>query len=238
MLFDTGPDYHGWSDAGRSIIVPYLRGEGISRLDLLIVSHDDVDHAGGAGSVVAAVATEQIVSSADSESELISLPRSTRCQAGQQWTFDNVRFDILHPDAAIYARGDVGDNDRSCVLRIESAYGVVLLPADIERRAERHLLETDKSNLAADVLIAPHHGSATSSSAPFVAAVRPNLVLFPVGYANRYGHPHPDIQARYRSLGARLIRTDEAGAVTVRLNQTGTEIATWREQKRRYWHNN
>ncbi len=236
VLFDTGPDYHGWSDAGRSIVVPYLRGEGISQLDLVIVSHDDVDHAGGTSSVVAAVATEQIVSSASFDSELNSWPRSTRCQAGQEWAFDNVRFEILHPDAAIYARGDIGDNDRSCVLRIESAYGVVLLPADIERRTERHLLATNESNLAADVLVAPHHGSATSSSAQFVAAVRPTLVLFPVGYANRYGHPHPEIQARYRSVGARLMRTDESGAVMVRFEQTGTEIATWRGHKRRYWH--
>ncbi|UCH47438.1 MAG: DNA internalization-related competence protein ComEC/Rec2 [Betaproteobacteria bacterium] len=236
VLFDTGPDYHGWSDAGRSIVVPYLRGEGISQLDLVIVSHDDIDHAGGTASVLSAFAAGQVVSSAVADSDLEGWRPSTRCQAGQAWTFDQVRFEILHPDAASYARDDIGDNDRSCVMRIESASGAVLLTADIERRSERRLLQADTSRLTADVLVAPHHGSATSSSEQFIAAVRPKLVLFPVGYANRYGHPHPEVQARYRSVGARLIRTDQSGAVIVRFDQIGTETATWRERKRRYWH--
>jgi competence protein ComEC len=152
------------------------------------------------------------------------------------WAFDEVRFEMLHPGVASYAREDIGDNDRSCVLRIESLHGVVLLPADIERRSERRLLEAGKSRLAADVLVAPHHGSATSSSEQFVAAVNPKLVLFPVGYANRYGHPHPAVQRRYRSADARLMRTDDAGAVTVKFGRTGTEVSTWRGHKRRYWH--
>jgi competence protein ComEC len=236
VLFDTGPDYHGWSDAGRNIVVPYLRGEGISQLDVVIVSHDDVDHAGGTGSVLAALAAGEIVSSASADSELTGWRPSKRCETGQVWTFDEVRFEMLHPGVASYAREDIGDNDRSCVLRIESLHGVVLLPADIERRSEQHLLETRKSRLAADVLVAPHHGSATSSSEQFVAAVNPKLVLFPVGYANRYGHPHPAVQRRYRSADARLMRTDDAGAITVKFGRTGTEVSTWRGHKRRYWH--
>jgi competence protein ComEC len=236
VLFDTGPDYYGWSDAGRSIVVPYLRGEGISQLDLVIVSHDDIDHAGGTAAVLSAMAAGQVVSSAVTGSYLDGWSSSTPCRAGQAWTFDEVRFEMLHPDAASYARDDIGDNDRSCVLRIESESGVVLLTADIERRSERRLLRAGNPRLSADVLIAPHHGSATSSSEQFVAAVRPKLVLFPVGYANRYGHPHPAVQARYRSAGARLMRTDETGAVIIMFDQTGTEIVTWRERKRRYWH--
>ena len=162
--------------------------------------------------------------------------RLQKCQSGQTWVFDDVRFEILHPTPGSYRVREVGDNDRSCVLRVVSEYGSILLPADIERRSERELLATSVAQLRAGVLVAPHHGSRTSSSPEFVAAVAPQLVLFPVGYANRYGHPHPLVEARFREFGAKLLRTDQLGSITLRFTRSGIDVSGWRQTERRYWH--
>ena len=236
VLFDTGPDYQGGADAGRQIVVPYLRGEGIRHLDLMIVSHDDVDHYGGTDAVVAAVPAREVLSSVTGDAARARWGKLGHCEAGQAWSFDNVQFEVLHPARQSYSMEDIGDNDRSCVLRIESEYGVVLLPADIERRSEHQLLANGSARLQADVLVAPHHGSRTSSSEQFIAAVAPQLVLFPVGYANRYGHPHAFVEARYRNFGATLLRTDELGAITLKFTGSGIDVAGWRQHDRRYWH--
>jgi len=236
VLFDTGPDYQGWGDAGRRIVAPYLRGEGVSVIDLLLISHDDLDHSGGAASVLAQFDVRQVV-----YPDRGNVPGSTqwdnaiRCHAGQSWRFDQVTFEMLSPQADTLTRASGGDNDRSCVLRVESAHGVVLLPADIERRAEQNLVDTVKSRLAADVLVAPHHGSKTSSSERFVSAVGAKLVVFPVGYANRYGHPHPTVAERYRETGAVQMRTDQTGAVIVKFGPHGMDVSAWRNSRRRYW---
>ncbi|MGD8789689.1 MAG: DNA internalization-related competence protein ComEC/Rec2, partial [Burkholderiales bacterium] len=233
VLFDAGPDYRGGGDAGRNIVVPYLRGEGIARLDLLVASHEDLDHAGGVASVVAALDVAQLVSSFDAKAPG---NKAGRCHAGQAWTFDGVGFEILHPGSDRDSRDSIGDNDRSCVMRIQSAHGTVLLPADIERRSERQLLATASPLLRADVLVAPHHGSGSSSSEAFVEAVAARAVVFPVGYMNRYGHPAPLVVARYVETGAMTMRTDQTGAVIVRFGRERMEISRWRDQYRRYWH--
>lgn len=236
VLFDTGPDYRGWGDAGRYIIAPYLRGEGIVALDKVIVSHDDLDHSGGTASVLESIPANLVLTSIGTDMPMEAGVRLARCEAGQQWILDNVRFEILHPAADSYDIAGIRDNDRSCVLRIESQFGSVLLAADIERRSERRLLEASKASLSADVLVAPHHGSRTSSSEPFIAAVTPQIAVFPVGYANRYGHPHPHVEARYRKAGARVLRTDKGGAITLKFSASGIETSTWRDSNRRYWH--
>jgi competence protein ComEC len=161
---------------------------------------------------------------------------SERCVRGQVWEWDSVRFEVLHPQAASYNEPRLRDNDRSCVLRISSAHGTVLIPGDIESRSELDLLRDLRAALAADILVAPHHGSRTSSSEKFIAAVRPRHVVFTVGHRNPFGHPHPQVVARYRSHGAQLHRTDVAGAVTFRLAANGTEVTHWRAQAPRFWH--
>ena len=236
LLFDTGPDYQGENDAGSRIVAPYLRGEGIRGLDVLIVSHDDIDHSGGTGSVTAGLSAGTVLSSVSGKPAWATEARLQRCQSGQTWVFDDVRFEILHPTPGSYRVREVGDNDRSCVLRVVSEYGSILLPADIERRSERELLATSVAQLRAGVLVAPHHGSRTSSSPEFVAAVAPQLVLFPVGYANRYGHPHPLVEARFREFGAKLLRTDQLGSITLRFTRSGIDVSGWRQTERRYWH--
>lgn len=235
LLFDTGPAFGPSADSGNRVIVPYLRAAGIKRLDRMIISHDDLDHSGGALSVLQAVPVGEMLTSLPDMDPLVLLaPDEQRCRAGQQWIWNDVRFDMLAPEAAEDA---AKPNDRSCVLKITTAGGSVLIPADIERRAERVLLATVPELLRSDVLIAPHHGSKTSSTAEFVQAVAPRAVIFPVGYRNRFRHPHADVVARYRQIGSALYRTDDGGAIGLELKAgQALRLSRYRDHYVRYWH--
>jgi competence protein ComEC len=148
-----------------------------------------------------------------------------------------VRFTILHPGWASYNSTTLKDNARSCVLKIDSAFGSVLLPADIEQGSEMELLQQHREALHADVLVAPHHGSGTSSSTPFLAQVAPRLIVIPVGYRNRFGHPKPEVVARYEALGSRVLRSDQDGAVLLSFGAEGLSAEGYRGRYRRYWQN-
>jgi competence protein ComEC len=147
-----------------------------------------------------------------------------------------VRFDLLHPTAGSYAIDGLKSNDRSCVLKITTARGAVLLTGDIEARSERELLQRVPQGLRADVLVVPHQGSRTSSTEDFIAAVQPRWAIFPAGYRNRFGHPKEDVVERYRASGTQMLRTDSAGAVLVRLEDEGVGVQPYRELRKRYWY--
>jgi competence protein ComEC len=237
LLYDTGPPFGPGVDSGNRIIVPYLRAAGISRLDALIVSHDDDDHWGGAASVMQAVPVDWTLTSLPDLDPLVLMGGPAgRCQAGQRWEWDGVRFEVLHPTPLSYSDRSVKDNDRSCVLKVEAPGGRALLPADIERRSEEELLRRSPERLGADVLLAPHQGSRTSSIADFVRAVAPRVVVFPVGYRNRFGHPHREVVRRYQDQGGRIYRTDRDGAVKVDISAEGSiRVTPYRSLYRRYW---
>jgi competence protein ComEC len=237
LLYDTGPQFGPTVDSGSRFIVPYLRAAGVQRLDGLIVSHDDADHWGGAASVLQAVPTDWLLTSLpDLDPLVVQMERPWRCEAGQRWEWDGVRFEILHPARASYDDVSVKNNDRSCVLRVETGGRSVLLPADIERRSEEALLAGARDRLSADVLLAPHHGSRTSSTPEFVHGVAPQIVVFAQGYRNRFGHPQRDVVARYRDIGSRIYRSDRDGAVTIALHADGAiRITPYRATYRRYW---
>ena len=235
LLYDAGPAFTEQIDAGGRIVVPYLRAAGISMLDAMIISHDHSDHSGGALSVLQALPVRWFASSLPADHALSNVARDARlCAAGQRWQWDGVWFEFLYPQAADYNDRDTKDNDRSCVLRIVSAYGSVLLPGDIEKYSEFRLLRSS-DDLRTALLIAPHHGSRTSSTPGFVHAVTPELTIFSVGYLNRFGHPHPLVSARYRQAGSRTLRTDNAGAILVSMSPAGVDVQNWRDADRRYW---
>lgn len=235
LLYDTGPSFGPHADSGSRIIVPYLRAVGVKRLDAVIVSHDDDDHAGGATSVLQAVPVNWAMTSLPDPLALLA-NASFRCYAGQRWEWDGVRFEMLHPTRESYDDPGIKDNDRSCVLKIETPGLRLLLPADIERRSEQALLSADRAALRADVLLAPHQGSKTSSLPAFVAAVNARVVVFPVGYRNRYGHPHREVLGRYLERGSRVFRTDRDGALLIESDPDGqTRITPYRAIRRRYW---
>ncbi|MEO8040604.1 MAG: DNA internalization-related competence protein ComEC/Rec2 [Betaproteobacteria bacterium] len=235
LVFDTGPAWSSEADSGSRVIVPFLRGEGVRRLEGLIVSHDDADHSGGAASLLAAVPVRWVATPLPEGHAALASAHPAPCIAGQRWEWSGVRFDMLHPEADSYNSPGVRDNARSCVLKISTGGAALLMAADIEKDSERSLLARG-TGLTADILVAPHHGSRTSSTPEFISAVQPNVTIFSVGYRNRFGHPAPDVVARYRSVGSRIVRTDEGGAIRVVLNERGWSLERWRDARPRYWH--
>jgi len=227
LIYDPGPLYSAESDAGQRVVVPYLRSLGIDRVDVLMVTHRDSDHAGGTASVQSALDVRQVQSS-------LTEAGGERCRAGQAWTWDTVRFSVLHPAAGDYG-SERKSNNLSCVLQVDAGGRRMLLTSDIEARDEAALLARDASDLKADVLLVPHHGSRTSSTAAFIEAVGAREVVIPVGYRNRFGHPKADVVERYEATGVGVWRTDRDGAVTIRLARAGVDIEAWRQVRQRYW---
>ena len=228
LLYDTGPAFGPEADGGSRVVVPALRGAGLARVDLLVLTHQDADHVGGAVSVLESLEVEAIASSLAAGHPLNALAAARRrCRSGDAWQWDGVRFEFLHPpEAAREARR----NNQSCVLRIETAGGAMLLTGDIER-----LVENELTASSTDVLLVPHHGSRSSSSPEFIAAVKPRYAIVPVGYRSRFGHPAPEVLERYRSAGVRLFRTDLDGAATVRLGASLPSVEAERRRRGRYW---
>lgn len=236
LLYDTGPRYTSDADSGSRIVVPYLRAAGIKRLDGLIVTHDDSDHSGGAASVLDAVPVGWLASSLPADSTILPHARkSLPCFAGQSWEWDGVRFEMLHPGWESYADERLRKNARGCTLKITSPYGSVLLPADIERESEAEILARTPDALAATLVVAPHHGSKTSSTEAFIRQVNPSIVIFTAGYRNSFGHPKPEVVERYRALGSRMYRSDTDGAVSLRFGIEGVSARTYRQEHLRYW---
>ncbi|WP_035382974.1 DNA internalization-related competence protein ComEC/Rec2 [Ferriphaselus sp. R-1] len=236
LLYDSGPDYSGEADSGNRILVPTLRALGISRLDRLVLSHDDIDHTGGAASVMQAMPVAEVASSLPENHPLLHSIRHTRCADGQHWVWDGIEFGFLHPAADAPPGRKAHDNDQSCVLRIRTGTHSVLLAGDIEKNSEERLLQTHADDLAATLLVAPHHGSKSSSHEEFVAATQPDYTVFTVGYRNRFGHPKDEVVERYRMMGSTLLRSDEDGAVLAEMDARQVTVERWRHTHRRYWH--
>lgn len=236
LVYDTGARFTRDADAGARTVLPYLRASGIKALDGLVISHVDNDHSGGALSVLDGVPVLWLLSSLPPDHPIVQHgTRSLTCAVGQHWVWDGVRFDVLHPQLDSYTQKRKS-NDRSCVLRIAVGEHVLLLPADIEARSERELLARNAPALRADVLIVPHHGSRTSSTAEFVAAVQPTVAVFTVGYRNRFKHPRPDVVERYRAWQTRLLQSDEEGAIEMIVPSRGAiEVTAYRKHNPRYW---
>ena len=241
LLYDTGPRYHDEADAGGRIVAPFLRARGIRHLDAMIVTHQDTDHSGGALSLLATVPVDLLLSSLPEDHPIVARRAldhevAARCEAGQRWSWDDVRFTVLQPTAAHYAVAQRKANDLSCVLRVESQHGAVLLTGDLEARGEQELLRRDPNMLKAEVVVVPHHGSRTSSTPAFIATVEAVIAVYATGYRNRFGHPRPDIVARYESAGARGYRTDLDGALTFTFAPDAPLAPrAEREHDRRYW---
>lgn len=229
LVFDTGPKYLSGFNTGDAVLLPYLQEQGVAELDLLIVSHGDNDHIGGARALLEGIETDRVLTSVPHKMSWVA---HEKCRSGQEWQWDGVTFAILHPPPGT-AEGR-GNND-SCVLKVTAGGQSVLLPGDIEIEAERQLLASGEP-LGAEVLIAPHHGSKTSSSEAFLDAVRPDWVLYPVGYRNRYGFPRPAIITRYQDRQVRSLESYRTGAITFLLGMGPIKPSGYRLRELRYWH--
>lgn len=223
LVFDTGPRFSERFDTGKAVVAPYLLSRGIDVIDKLVVSHSDNDHIGGVAGLKSLVSVTETISS-----DLAALPTASPCVAGQQWHWDDVTFEILLPLGNQHG----SDNNRSCVLKVTADNLSLILPGDIERDSEHQLLTRYGGQLEADLLVVPHHGSRTSSTASFVQVVNPAYALFPVGYRNRWGFPKQDVLERYLERGSMILRSDQHGAIQFRENGS---ITTWRQNAAGLW---
>lgn len=221
LLYDAGPQFSRESDAGHRVLVPLLRALG-ERVDTLMLSHRDADHTGGAEAVLTQQPQALLTGSIEASHPLQGVRPATPCLAGQQWVWDGVLFEVLHPLAGAEAPELRANrpprvprpNTLSCVLRIVAREGdgaTVLLVGDIETPQEQALLARN-APLKADLLLVPHHGSKTSSSQAFLEGVQPGTALVQAGYRNRFGHPAPDVLQRYRALGIAVVESPQCGA--------------------------
>ncbi|WP_298612253.1 DNA internalization-related competence protein ComEC/Rec2 [uncultured Thiothrix sp.] len=234
LVFDTGAKSPYGFDMGEVVVAPWLGSQQIRHIDTLMVSHGDNDHRGGADYLLEKFSIHQV---ATNQLENFSKPINSTlnlCQVGQSWVWDEVRFEVLSPDPKVsYAK----TNNQACVLKVSNAQHALLLPSDIEKPTEQALLKREV-NLQADVVLMPHHGSKTSSSAQFLQAVTPKLALISAGYLNRFHHPHPQVLERYQALGINLLNTVEAGAIRVDFPnsiQDDLIIFSYRRQAARFW---
>jgi len=226
LLYDTGPAVRDGFDAGERVVVPALRALGVRRLDQVIISHGDNDHAGGAKAVAAVFpnAYWQVPPGLEWEN-------AQPCYAGQHWQWDSVQFRFLHPELHFpYLR-----NESSCVLRIETAYGAVLLTGDIGQVIEQRLLTFQPEQLQADVVLAPHHGSSGSSHGAFIRATKAQLTLVSAGHNNRFGHPRTEVVQRWQQSGAEVLNTAHSGAIGIWLDTQGLSVREHRIYRARLW---
>ena len=238
LLVDGGPAMGG-ADAGARIVAPTLRALGVGRIDLLVVTHRDADHAGGVAAVMEKIATRRLLVSLEPDHPILhsGVPNAP-CQAGQSWWWDGVRFDVLHPapdDRPFVQRGRPVANSMSCVLRVQDARGrSLLMTGDIEAGQEAMLrTRWPDAVLRSDALIVPHHGSRTSSSAAFLQSVAPQWALAQAGHRNPHGHPAPGVVQRYRDFGIALSVSPSCGAWHWPMDGPPQ---CWRDVARRYWH--
>lgn len=220
LLYDAGPAYPGGFDAGRSVVVPYLLRSGVRRLDRLIVSHGDLDHRGGVPAVAAALPIT-LRSGAGSDNP---------CRAGERWRWDGVDFAILAGPEAGWS-----DNDGSCVLKVSHRGRAALLTGDIEAKREARLLDEQPEQLRAELLVTPHHGSRTSSTAAFIDAVQPTLGIHSAGWHHRFGHPSREVVARYAERGVAQLATGDSGAISVAFDMNGRRLDMERQRAKRLW---
>ena len=230
LLYDAGPAVPEGFDAGERVVLPALRALGVRRLDRVVVSHADGDHAGGLPAIRAGLPVSWLEAPDGS-----GIEGARPCQAGAGWEWDGVRFEYLHPAPHFPYLG----NEASCVLRIRGAHGTVLLPGDIgeviERRVAR-MADADGNPLAAaDVVVVAHHGSGSSSDPAFVAATGAGHALVSAGHGNRFGHPREEVVSRWEEAGARVTSTAQGGALRIRLDVDAIAVEPRRATHPRLW---
>ena len=226
LLYDMGPATEDGFDAGERAVVPALHALGVGRLDAAVISHGDNDHAGGWRAVDKAFPVAALLAPAGSP-----VPGIAACVAGQSWEWDGVRFRVLHPTQGFPYLG----NEASCVIRVETKHGNVLLTGDIGHYVERALLRRESARMRNDVVVVAHHGSAGSSDPGFVEATGARLALVSSGAGNRFGHPRADVVDRWCRAGAEVVDTARAGAVRVWLAGDGLQLDERRIARPRLW---
>lgn len=249
LVYDTGVRYSREADAAQRNLLPFLRALGIRKVDVLVVSHADLDHIGGLRSVLETFPVEQSFTPFDltawlkKESRLLGvrglppLPyATTECLHGRSWQVDGVRFEFLWPLGEGNIDLDAGTRERNrnaCVLRVQGAHHSILLPGDIGADEETSLVS--RGLPPTDIVLAAHHGSRYSSAQTFVTATQAQHAIAQAGRWNRYGHPASVTRRRWQTSGAAFWDTGVDGAVLAYSNNGTLSVAAQRELRPRYW---
>lgn len=235
MVYDTGPAYSEDFDAGSAIVLPYLHAQGITHIDKLIVSHMDKDHAGGLHGLLDNIHVNELLlgeQPRQNDADDMALLAGKNCHQTMPWQWGPVSFRFLTWPISTHASA----NNHSCVLLISYADQTILLPGDIEKDVEQHLLRGDQLPPQIDLLLAAHHGSHSSSNPGFVSYTAPEMVVYSAGYNNRYGHPHAVVRKRYQTLGSQEWNTATAGALVFEWRDAQLQpVIAYRQKHRRYW---
>jgi len=211
LVFDTGPRFSPSFDTGKAVVLPYLRTKNIKYLDALIISHSDIDHSGGLYSVLSGIPVKKVFLN---DKRLLS--SASLCSPDVHWQWDGVSFQFFTQGLNQFS----DTNNTSCVLKISTKKHSALLPGDLEKKGEKVLLSYYGDKLKADLLIAGHHGSLTSSSQDWINRAAPKYVLFATGYLNRYHFPNPVIVQRYTTFGTSSFSTADCGMISWILTNT------------------
>ena len=213
LVYDTGPRFSQRFDLGKMVVIPFLQYYHIKTIDMMMISHGDNDHIGGAAAILDQLPVDTILTSVPWR---FKIANRHYCYAGQQWQWDGVGFQVLSPPF----RQEYQVNNSSCVLQVTVGQHKILLTGDIEKPAEDWLVSHYGKTLQSDIIIVPHHGSKTSSTTNFVAMVKPRYALFPLGFANRFHFPAKSVWQRYLNIGAIAETTAAAGAMTILIKPT------------------
>jgi competence protein ComEC len=250
LLYDTGPIQGNKDDAGQRIILPYLRGRGIHHIDRMVISHSDSDHIGGAASLLKHIGFDSMMGSLPINNPLLQNLGARKipaipCRFGQRWVWDGVEFLVWHPsEETVFADQYYGKpNEMSCVLEVRNQKSSLWLTGDVEKQGEGEITERLTSKMLSEIgeresiFMAPHHGSKTSSSLALLQRLDPDQAFAQNGYRNRYGHPHPDVTARYRALDIPFHQTPQTGSqIWVFKNNKESSTQFWRHDIKRLWH--
>lgn len=230
LIYDTGPRLSASFDAGKLVVLPFLQTIGVKKVNLMVISHGDNDHSGGAMIILKQIQVDKVISSIPKK----ILPKiANLCEEKMYWQWDGISFEILYPPMNHHYLG----NNSSCVLKISNHLQSILLVGDIEKAAENYLVHTKQKDLQSTVLIVPHHGSKTSSSIEFLNYVQPVYALFPTGFHNRFKFPHKIVLNRYQRLGSKIYNTATGGTITLKLNALSNNIQaeTYDEKNHHFW---
>ena len=231
MLYDTGASYPSGFNIAESVLIPYLKYQGENQLQALIISHDDNDHASGLGVLNRHFKVKRIIYNENTKGLSLS---TEPCLQGQIINWQFLTIEQLWPKQV-----KANHNDDSCVLRISDGVNSVLFTGDISSKIERKLVAqygvSESSKLKSTVLIAPHHGSKTSSSLSFIEAVKPDAVIFSAGYLNRWEMPVSSVVKRYRQAKVKTYNTANDGMVLVAFSNEEPHISRYRETVWPFW---
>jgi competence protein ComEC len=249
LLYDTGPKTSPQSDAGERNLLPFLRGEGITFIDRLAISHKDTDHVGGALSLMKGIRFGDLIGTLPEWHFLISRADELKmpalpCQAGQEWVWDGVLFKVWHPNSEMSFESSLHlgkPNAMSCVIEVVGQGHAFWLTGDVEKGGEANIAQTISqgytySEELSSILLMPHHGSTTSSSEVFLDAIRPSWAIAQAGYRNRYRHPNARVMQRYVERDIPTLETIHTGAQVWDFKKEGMNVNFWRKQQKRVWH--